>query len=408
MGKRTTYRQKNTKNKAQRFLDPENWRAPSKQELIKHYEAKSKSEKGISSVISFRKHLSPVDVYTYLKARFGEPNGFLNFMKSSSSDNLIHWEYLLVCENVAINIMGMHRAVDIILQGEITDDEWKILLKNLRNAYPKHAKEKSKVLKSLEEWSVFINRYSELCSEAAIHHDKITELQDFQFKMPPIPSEDGITNEWQENFQQQAASFHELQQACLALKLVTPILLESFINLLILIMCKKEIRENQTIYAARVREDLHIKIPSLHLTCAHFSKAVDTESDEYKNFSRIMNNRNWFFHGNTDPKKDKLETVYFEGNTPLYKTPGNVHEKFFSTLLNMIQPKAILEDYLKAHEFIVYVVNCIKQEHREYVWRTLESNSLGYNEKEKRFGVLFPDFLVSSHLPGIKTDETLF
>ncbi len=391
-----------------KFLDPENWRAPSKQELNGRYQDKTKRKKDRPSVILFQKYLSPVDVYTYLNARFGEPNGLSNFLKSPTSDNLIHWDYLLICEGVTINIMGINRSVQVIISENITDDGWRLFVENFRKTYPKHAKKKSEVLKSLEEWSVFINRYSELCSEAAIQYDQISELQDLKFKMPPVPTEKGMTAEWQEEFQGLTTNFHELQQACLALKLLTPILVEAFINLLILIMCKTEIKENNTIYEARIREDLHIKVPSLHLTCDNFLKPVDVESLEYKNFNRIMNNRNWFFHGNTDPKKDKLETVYFEKNTPLYKTPGNVHDKFFGTLLDMIQPKKILEDYIKTHEFIIHVVNCIKQEQRAHIWHMLDSNSLGYNEKEKRFGILFSDFLTSSHLPGIKTDEYLF
>ena len=408
MKERESDEKKDTKQEVLEFLDPENWRAPSKQELINHYQDKTKKKIDRASVIIFQKYLSPVDVYTYLKARFGKPNGLSNSLKSPTSDNLIHWDYFLICKDVAINIMGINRSVEVVIGKNITDDGWRVFVENFRKAYPKHAKKKSEVLKSLEEWSVFINRYSELCSEAAKQYDKIAELQDFKFKMPPVPTEKRITDEWREEFQGLTSKFHELQQACLALKLLTPILVEAFINLLILIMCKKEIRENNTIYEARIREALHIKVPSLHLTCDNFFKPVDVESLEYKNFNRIMSNRNWFFHGNADPKKDKLETVYFEKNTPLYKTPGNIYDKYFGTLIDLIQPEKILEDYIKAHEFIIHVVNCTKQEHREHIMHILNSDRLGYNEKDKRFGILFSDVLFFSHLPGMKTDEGLF
>ena len=407
MNEKSSAKKKNCKPEELKFLDPENWRAPNKQEFINHYEGKTKKKKGRGSIISFQKYLSPVDVYTYLKARFGEPNGFSNSLKSSTSDNLIHWDYLLICEGVAINIMGMNRSVEVVIGENVTDDCWRVFVENFRKSYPKHAKKKSEVLKKLEEWTVFINRYSELCSEAAIQHDKIIELQDFRYKMPSVPPE-SVIGEWEEELQGLTKNFHELQQSCLALRLLTPILLESFINLLILIMCKKEIRDNNTIYEARIREVLPLKIPSLHLTCDNFSKPIDVDSSEYKNFSRIMNNRNWFFHGNADPKKDKLEIVYFEGNTPIYKSAGDVNEKYYGALVDMIKPKNILEDYIKAHEFIIYVVNCIKQEHQDRIWHMLKSDSLGFNEKEQRFGILFSDVLFSSHFHGMKTDKGLF
>ncbi len=408
MSERVSAVKKDTNQKVLTFLDPENWRAASPKELIHHYHVKIKSKKYRASEIFFEKYLSPVDVYTYLKARFGEPNGFSNFLKSRGSDNLIHWDYLLICEDVAINIMGANRSVEVIISKNITDDGWRVFVENFRKAYQKHAKKKSEIFKNLEEWSVFINRYSELCSEAEKQYDKIIELKDFKFKTPPIPPEKDMMDEWNEQFDGLTNNFHELQQACLNLKLLTPILVEAFINLLILVLCKKEIRENKRIYDARIREDLHIKISSLHLTCDKFSKPVDTNSAEYKNFHSIMNNRNWFFHGNADPYKDRLETVYFEKNTPLYKTPGNLYDKYFGALLNMIRPTEVLEDYIKAHEFIIHVVNCIEQEHQEQIWFMLESNRLGYNEKEKRFGVLFSNSLYSMLLPEMKTDEGLF
>jgi len=38
----------------------------------------------------------------------------------------------------------------------------------------------------------------------------------------------------------------------------------------------------------------------------------------------------------------------------------------------------------------------------------LGSKELGYNEKEKRFGLLFSNTLVSSYMHGTQTDENLF
>ena len=36
--------------------------------------------------------IAPSDLYCYLHARFGPPNGPQNFLRNDSSDNLIHWE----------------------------------------------------------------------------------------------------------------------------------------------------------------------------------------------------------------------------------------------------------------------------------------------------------------------------
>jgi hypothetical protein len=47
--------------------------------------------------------IAPIDLYVYLKARFGMPNGIQTILRAPHSDNLFHWQYAvgtdLVCSN---------------------------------------------------------------------------------------------------------------------------------------------------------------------------------------------------------------------------------------------------------------------------------------------------------------------
>jgi hypothetical protein len=64
-------------------IDVQSWCAPTIEEQARFYKSLSarlmdKTKKRRKpSVLAVREHLSPVDVCCYLKARFGEPNGFL-------------------------------------------------------------------------------------------------------------------------------------------------------------------------------------------------------------------------------------------------------------------------------------------------------------------------------------------
>jgi hypothetical protein len=58
------------------------------------------------SMLAVRSSLSPVDVYCYLKARFGEPNGFQNFLRKDDSDNWIHWDFNLKAGDEDVRICG--------------------------------------------------------------------------------------------------------------------------------------------------------------------------------------------------------------------------------------------------------------------------------------------------------------
>jgi len=51
----------------------------------------------------------------YLKARFGEPNGFQTFLRRDSSDNWIHWDFNLKAAGEGIWIGGTYREVHFML-----------------------------------------------------------------------------------------------------------------------------------------------------------------------------------------------------------------------------------------------------------------------------------------------------
>ena len=61
--------------------------------------------------------LKPSDLYCYLIAKFGPPNGIQNLFKTDDSDNLIHWEWALAHKNELILIMGL----GVLLPDYITD-----------------------------------------------------------------------------------------------------------------------------------------------------------------------------------------------------------------------------------------------------------------------------------------------
>jgi hypothetical protein len=59
--------------------DVQPWWAQTKQEILDWMEAHGRPETPEPWTLAFRKRLVPVEMYCYLKARFGEPNGFQTF-----------------------------------------------------------------------------------------------------------------------------------------------------------------------------------------------------------------------------------------------------------------------------------------------------------------------------------------
>jgi hypothetical protein len=136
-------------------MNIQNWQACTSEEVIREIKRKAsektknrKSDKG--SILAVRKNLSPVDVYCYLKARFGEPNGFLSFLRKNDSDNLIHWDFNLKADNEEIYISGASREIHFMLSEKLTDKEWMNFIQAIKADFKRLAQEKSVIQKSLE------------------------------------------------------------------------------------------------------------------------------------------------------------------------------------------------------------------------------------------------------------------
>lgn len=140
-------------------LDVQAWRVFTKQEMRDHVEAiknrVSTTKDGVfKSFPVVRCHLTPVDMYCYLKARFGEPNGFQNWLRKDSSDNWIHWDFNLKSSGEEIYFCGTNREIHIMVSEELSDEDWRDLICGIRSDYRRVAKKKSEILNSLEKWVI--------------------------------------------------------------------------------------------------------------------------------------------------------------------------------------------------------------------------------------------------------------
>jgi hypothetical protein len=141
-------------------LDVQSWRVPTHEELHDHFAIPARPGTGpkahkSSSTPVVRKNFSTLDMFCYLKARFGEPNGFMNFLRSDSSDNWIHWDFALRANDVDIWIQGASREVRLTVTAHLTDENWHDLILAIKSDFKRVAREKSAVLKTLEQWVIF-------------------------------------------------------------------------------------------------------------------------------------------------------------------------------------------------------------------------------------------------------------
>ena len=177
-----------------------------------------------------------------------------------------------------------------------------------------------------------------------------------------------------------------------------PILGESFINMLIFILAKPEIKTNKRLFDSINRQNIDIRIQSLHLNCIGFKKPIDYSAEPCKNFHSIINERNDLLHGNIEISKLSFNELYFSGSIPLFTEYGNFWDKSIGQSLNSINFFELQKDYETVTNFIDFIIKHLDDSIKEKVEMIISKEDLGYNKKENRIGILFPNHLVDFRL----------
>ena len=395
-------------------MDVLNWRAYTKEEMRAHLEEILKSLKdetrnaASGSLLAVRRAFSPVDVYCYLKARFGEPNGFQTFLAKDSSDNWIHWDYNLKVDGEDIHISGTYREIHFRLSESLSDQDWPVLFQKIKADFGRVGQEKTAVLRSLEKWVIFPNKYIAVSNVCADLHSNVR-------KDISVLSPDGVDgtpfhpaeSEREQHYRQLVSRMSNLYSNTLELSLITPVLAEAFINMAILILCRKEVRDNVRQFDAFLRSQIDAKIFDLPYKCRGFVKQIDPEAPEYKNFKRVMDKRNHAIHGNIEPEREQIEVIYFQGKRPLFKEAGDHIAKRLEAPLRQYKPEQILKDYDDTHVFLHSLGECLEPSLREQFWQLMEDPYPGYDASRQMVGALLPITTTVGRLQGVRYDDEL-
>ena len=106
--------------------------------------------------------LKPSDLYCYLYAKFGPPNGIQNFLRSDDSDNLIHWDWTLASKHGLVVILGLNLRSEVHLIGEWMvkgNYSLKGFVEEVKSDLASYGKGMSLIRKEvLEDWEMFVNR----------------------------------------------------------------------------------------------------------------------------------------------------------------------------------------------------------------------------------------------------------
>lgn len=385
-------------------LDVASWRVSTSAEVAAYLD--SKKQQGRGDVLVIRKHLKPVDVYSYLVARFGQPNGMQNMLRRDSSDNWIHWDFNLKAQEADVYLAGASREIHIMTSERLLDEEWKCLILAIKADFRRVGKEKSAVIHSFEKFAVFQNKFVSIANLCADLHAAIVDAP----PAAPVPR----APEAKEDIEKIEAALRQIGERgeklfgdSLKLQLLTPVMAEAFINMVILTFCKDEIRKDRQKYEAFVRETIPTRIDLLTKNCDGFIRSIDTGTEAYANFMRVVARRNFALHGNIDPVRETLEIVYFDGRRPLFVEPGHHIEKLFEHLEAIHRPGEAAAEYEHVHIFLAEIVECLDKRRRVFFEQVISDGYPGYELRKSRVTRILLDQVMMCLLPGMRYDDQL-
>jgi hypothetical protein len=387
------------------------WRKLTPTEMVGLYgskeKGKGKKRKPIrSGFLIVRTQLRPVDVYAYLRTRFGIPNGPQNLFRKDDSDNWIHWDFSLKSDDVTVYIAGTSRDIHFMIGEEMTDQEWKELIIGLKADFGRIGHEKSAMIRSFEKFVVFQNKYDTLADLCAEMHESITNAPPAQTTLPEITTKRSLKR-YTADVKRLSKRATGLYGDCLKLRLLTPIMAEAFINMVILVFCKDEVRSDPVLYEEFIRSKLPDRLAALSENCAGFTGPIDQTTEVYGNFKRVMDKRNFAIHGNIDPVREQIETVYFEGKRPLFADSGDNVLKLFEHLETINSPEEVIADYEAVHLFLVEIMDHLDSRHRFFFDQVIDDPYPGYELNKKRVTKILPNHNMRALMPRLRHDDDL-
>ncbi len=337
------------------------------------------------------KGISPLDLYVYLRARFGAPNGFAMTLKHPSNDNLIHWNWTLQSGPSVIELLGYQ--VQVIATIDHTDDPSSEavaeLVAKIKADFSNHGPKMADVRKSLEKWIVFTNPYWRLRRVVDDISKRLQELNIDHKTLPGLPKSPEELETFGEQWVEHQTAYTQALGYGLSLRMISPVLAESFVNLVILLLTREDLKTEDRLYRNVLRQEVDVRVKTLHINCVGFFKKVDSEDKRYKAFHTLMNGRNDFLHGSIDPLQLKYETVYFEGTIPLFTEFKDLSQLSLVKSLAHVEPETALKDAAVANDFVTLVIEAMDQDTRKIVKSLMSIPDPGWSKDKNRAGILF-------------------
>ena len=347
-----------------------------------------------------------MDLYCYLSARFGPPNGIQNWLRKDHSDNLVHWNWTFRYRPGLVDIQGTNYRTDVWLIGpfELDSDDREDFIRRVKADFAAFGAEISKCRKSLEHWIEFVNPYQRLRRSVSQLVEELQSLElDQETELPNVLDEEEretATRRWDEAARKCNRGFG----LCFGIRSMLPIMAEAFVNLILYVLMRPELKADSRLKDNAFKQPIDVRVKSLSLNCTGFKQHVDYSNPACGRYHSVVNERNHLLHGNIDIGRLGFNEVYFHRTVPVFNEYRSMWQRSLGVERQAVGLDKVNEELAAIDNFITYVLSCLDDKVRPNIEYMLSRLELGVNTGDGRLGVLFSERLVDSKA-GPASDE---
>jgi hypothetical protein len=393
------------------LTDPKNWRVVSPAIYTVYVDclgAKGQGKRIFGQAHRFPASMSPLRLYSYLRHRFGKPNGFMTFMREDSVDNLIQWDYFLEDETFLIELLGLNYRLECRLWAfaPFPEPEWLEFDQLLSDEIAANDRHVGDTIAKFEKWQLIVNPYKRLEIVGNELKDRLTEFKNQQQNILEYPLKSKEFERYHEQLNQIHKKLLEMTVYATVLQSIAPVLAEAAVNLLITITAREEIRKDSRLLEDCLRRNIDVRVKRLHIDCTGFVRALDQSKAEFKDFLRLMGRRNDSLHGNIDTKQRIGDYIYFDLRTiPLVETQKSLMQTGFDHITAGTSIDGALQDLEVAEHFVNFILAHLDEDHRKQIRPLFDEKYIGFRPSTSTFGVILPRAFVDMFLEA--ADGTL-
>jgi hypothetical protein len=345
--------------------------------------------------------ITPADLFCYLAARFGHPTGFFSNVPRAHFKEAINWHFLLCLPEGLVDVVSLNFRTEVYLPlcfecsaGDFADV--------VKADMPHHKVAIEAVEAKATKWVSFLNPYAQLVESSQLMLERARSLAAILQADMDAPVSPAETARFVGAFNAHYPLALELSGLCLSIRMMCPVTIEAFLNLVLYALAKTELRSAPDGLAALTRERVMDKVKFLHLNCDHFLRPVDWASPVCQEFDDLRRRRNDMLHGKVDPLGQKYETIWLWGSAPLFTRVLGPYERALGSKMSAHPLPEVEKDFRLVEAFEEYVLSCMQPEVAEEVRNILGSIDLAYDQDRDKLGILFANQHHDVQLDGVQ------